>query len=39
MSLIDIITKKKKRIRTHEKVKQGKRERTTQNVKTSSGHS
>jgi hypothetical protein len=33
MSLIDIIPKnKKKRIRTQEKVKQGKRERTTQNV-------
>jgi len=32
MSLIDIIPKKKERIRTHEMVKQAKRERTTQNV-------
>jgi hypothetical protein len=33
MSLIDVIKKKKKRIRTHEKVKQAKRERTKPNVR------
>jgi len=32
MSLIDIIPKKKKRIRTHEIAKHAKREWTTQNV-------